>query len=248
MPFTEALFWIGITVVGTGLYILWDRHLRSLPGSIALIVAGAIAVAYSVYLHSHPNAPNPPVWIVLVAVTWLAIGWSVYDRHRFHRPVSPQHLTTGENAGLVQEPIRARTSDPTQEIAIAPPKQMTAALAEPSHQPPLSLNINDKTVVDVTPEYLISFFKDHVNVQAQRLLEPYIGQRMVVRDAEVIQVSESFPGRLMVSTNAHVDLRFKEDWRPRVLVLRKGSRITAIGEIKGVSFGSVDLENCELAS
>ena len=69
--------------MGTGLYILWERHLRSLPGSIALIVAGSLAVAYSVYVHGHPDAPNAPAWVVLLLVTWAVLGYLIYLRVKY---------------------------------------------------------------------------------------------------------------------------------------------------------------------
>ena len=53
MPYKEAIFWIGITVLGTGLS-LWlikrDKHHRQRAG-IVLIVIGAVGIAYSVIAH-----------------------------------------------------------------------------------------------------------------------------------------------------------------------------------------------------
>jgi hypothetical protein len=107
---------------------------------------------------------------------------------------------------------------------------------------------SDKAIVNVTPRDLIKFFDDHVNAQAKKLLQAYIGQWMIVPDAEVINIHDvDYGARSMVSTNANVVFTFNEDWKSRVLVLRKGAKITAVGQITGVMAGStVELENCEL--
>jgi hypothetical protein len=82
MPVNEALFWVGITMLGTGLYVVWDRHLKSLAWSALLIVLGGIAIVYSVYVHLRPASqlPLPPVWFYLLVLTWCAIGYDIYDR------------------------------------------------------------------------------------------------------------------------------------------------------------------------
>jgi hypothetical protein len=82
MPFGEALFWIGVTVAGTGAWILWERHVKSTVWSLIFTALGVLAVAYSVYLPSHPNAPNPPVWVILLLLTWGTFGWIIYDKKR----------------------------------------------------------------------------------------------------------------------------------------------------------------------
>jgi hypothetical protein len=87
MPFKEALFWVGLTVFGTGLYFLIDRteHNRWSAWSATLIGTGA--VAYSIYVQYHENALGLPVWFYLQCVTWLLIGLDVYGRH-FRRPAA----------------------------------------------------------------------------------------------------------------------------------------------------------------
>ena len=107
---------------------------------------------------------------------------------------------------------------------------------------------SDRPIVNESPDDLLKFFKDHTHIQAQKLLETYIGQWMVIRDVEVINVITLANGKLFVNANTNAALTFNEDWKPKVSVLRKGSRITAIGQIKGVlSTGSnLDLDNCEL--
>lgn len=82
MPIKEALFWIGLTVFGTGLYFMIDKakHLRWL--AIIVTVAGAAALGYSIYAHYSPDAPKLPVWLYLLSLTWLLVGADIYFRRR----------------------------------------------------------------------------------------------------------------------------------------------------------------------
>jgi hypothetical protein len=109
--------------------------------------------------------------------------------------------------------------------------------------------LGDRPIVNVSPDDLLKFFKDHVHVQAKKLLEAYIGQWMVIDGAEVRDVFELPTGKVLITLNdANACLTFNEDWKQRVSVLKKGSRIAAVGQINGViSAGTtVDLEPCEL--
>lgn len=81
MPFKEALFWVGITVFGTGLFFLVERGEQT-PVAIAFTVIGSLAIGYSVYAHYRPNGKTRlPVWTSLLLATWLFIGYDFYDRH-----------------------------------------------------------------------------------------------------------------------------------------------------------------------
>jgi hypothetical protein len=89
VPFNEALFWVGITVLGTGLYIFWDRHLKSPLWSLVLVVIGLGTVVYSVYIHSQPQALRPPIWLILLIPTWAALGYAIYVRARRGQSLGP---------------------------------------------------------------------------------------------------------------------------------------------------------------
>jgi hypothetical protein len=61
-------------------------------------------------------------------------------------------------------------------------------------------DIEERIVVDVTPAYLIGLFKIHTDVQAQRLVEPYLGTWLTV----------SGPlGEVMNSTSDTAQVRFE---------------------------------------
>jgi hypothetical protein len=82
MPFKEALFWVGLTVLGTGLFFIVEGGSQQMPLAIAFTVVGVAAVAYSVYAHDNPDKKlRPPVWMALLLCTWLLVGYDIYDRN-----------------------------------------------------------------------------------------------------------------------------------------------------------------------
>ena len=130
-----------------------------------------------------------------------------------------------------------------------------------SAPPPTRVNINptDRRIcVDVSADYLLKLFEDHTEIQADKLFAPYIDQWMMIRDAEIADISKpfqyvkildtSFRGRLGVTlaSKHKTYLYFNSDWEKRVSVLRRGSKITVIGQIKSAALSHVTLENCEI--
>lgn len=106
--------------------------------------------------------------------------------------------------------------------------------------------VGSRIVVDVTPEYLTGLFSQHLNVQAKRLIEPYIGKWMKLSgplgDVYFNQVTfaHSLFGR------ATVFMYPSEGFIDRCSVLLRGTHIEVIGRIKDVDVLAVHLENCEL--
>jgi len=101
--------------------------------------------------------------------------------------------------------------------------------------------------VDVSPEYLISFFADDTYIQAEKRLESYIGHWIPVRDVEVVDISQSTTATLYVTTKNAVLLTFNVEWKSRLSVLRKGTKINVNGQIDSVSqFNILHLRNCEI--
>lgn len=80
MPVREALFWMGLTVFGTGLYFTVEKENVRLPYAIVLIVVGLAGVVYSVLRHHYPDRKLPAIraWIPLLVMTWAAFAYNVY--------------------------------------------------------------------------------------------------------------------------------------------------------------------------
>src|SRR5215472_10772254 len=84
MAFKEAMFWLGMTILGAGLYFVFEVDKRA--GGVAFILLGLIVSGYSVYRHHYPDAPKRP-WLALgIVLTWIAIGYDFYDRHSMPPP------------------------------------------------------------------------------------------------------------------------------------------------------------------
>jgi hypothetical protein len=94
MPVNDALFWIGLTLFGTGSYfVLEGRRSRFV---ICVTIIGVIATGYPIYTYYHPKmAISIPVWIYLLILTWLFVAYDVYLR--FRNSSDPQSTSTSIN-------------------------------------------------------------------------------------------------------------------------------------------------------
>lgn len=93
MPFNEALFWFGIAALGVGPFFIFEGGMKQMYG-IGLTVIGALACAYSVYRHYHPEAVRPiPLWMILWVLTWALLGYDIYLRRSQSLPVAGISIT-----------------------------------------------------------------------------------------------------------------------------------------------------------
>src|ERR1039458_9215339 len=78
MHFNEALFWTALTAFGTGLYFVMEASKKWIAWGV--MVLGAGGMVYSVYRNYRTDSLGLPIWIYLLAVTWILVGSDVYDR------------------------------------------------------------------------------------------------------------------------------------------------------------------------
>jgi hypothetical protein len=110
-----------------------------------------------------------------------------------------------------------------------------------------------RTLVGVTPEYLTELFDEHTSIQAEKLIEAFIGKWMRL-SGPVGNVSAIGEDAVSVSLKSEtfehpvVFLRFygKCTIENQLRVLKKGDEITVIGQIREVTSMWIELENCEL--
>lgn len=105
----------------------------------------------------------------------------------------------------------------------------------------------------VTCKSLTGLFEQHMTIEANRLIEAYIGKWMrisgTLRDIAEPRSSGTVAAHLQVGPGPAVDLAsltFDKGWVGRLSMLQKGSEITAVGQISRVSPLYVDLDHCEL--
>jgi hypothetical protein len=105
---------------------------------------------------------------------------------------------------------------------------------------------------NVTPERLLSFFEENTAINATELTKRYIGQWMpVTGDLRNVtaygQVSfEKKATPLTWSDYADILCHFREDKIGNLKILKRGDKITVIGQIGRIGKLDLELYNCEL--
>jgi hypothetical protein len=126
------------------------------------------------------------------------------------------------------------------------------AIAQPQPQATSA----ERIIVDVEPQYLIKLFDAHTDVQAKKLVEAYIGKWLVVSGEVVNVIGGEDEWSVFIKLHPNdpkdfntyiVGMYFREKkWIDRIAVLRRGDKITAVGQIEAVDVFSIRLNNCEL--
>jgi hypothetical protein len=107
----------------------------------------------------------------------------------------------------------------------------------------------DRTILDVTPEFLVGLFADKLAIQGNKLVAPFLNNWIYVSGplgdvmgARPLQVTFAFdPARRF-----HIYMYFDASWADRLAVLQPGQHITVLGRIRDASIVGVDLADCEL--
>jgi len=101
---------------------------------------------------------------------------------------------------------------------------------------------------EITPKYLIDQFSKHTAMRAEEIIAPHIGRWMpvsgIVRNVDKLG-SKNFYVQLDVDS-VLVGLTFGSIWKDKVVLLRKGDRISVRGKFERASSINVSLEECEL--
>lgn len=110
-----------------------------------------------------------------------------------------------------------------------------------------------KIIVDVTPAYLLDFYRNHLSVQADQLAKVYLGKWMKITGQfdDVSKCNDSYfkvslgrPFTLIGGQPVHAF--FKKEWADSLSVLPRGKNITLLGKIRKVEPLGVCLDDCEL--
>lgn len=113
-------------------------------------------------------------------------------------------------------------------------------------QPP-----SERIFVNVGPEYLSKFFLQHTDIQAARLIEPYIGKWMkvlgVVKDVSKVTKETVVVMERSSETDSLIVFAYFSDpkWVERVVLLRRDDVLVVIGRISRVTLTSIYLNFCE---
>jgi len=110
----------------------------------------------------------------------------------------------------------------------------------------------ERVTTQRTPEDLWELFASLTDMQATRVIEPFIGQWMEISgpvdsvgnwDGHFAQVTLNRPK----DPYHHIFFMFRsEGWVPRLATLATGDRLTIRGEIERIDRISIQLTNCEI--
>lgn len=107
------------------------------------------------------------------------------------------------------------------------------------------------TLLNMAPEGLAAYFKDHTEVQAKGLVAPYLGEWIqVTREVSDVVVRPLYYVVSMGSSTAqgrvHVIARFGRKWVPHLRRLRKGEPVTVVGRVESVGQFVVVLKDSQI--
>lgn len=139
----------------------------------------------------------------------------------------------------------AKAPTPGSTVVPAPSTPVTPAMKTPG----------DRVIVNVNPDYLVGFFRQHTTAQAQQLAAVYMGKWMNLSGSvrNVIPLGEDKSRRILVHINTNRDdflivtAAFTEPrWMDRASTLRRGDRIIVLGKIRDIDSLRMTLYDCEL--
>jgi hypothetical protein len=111
----------------------------------------------------------------------------------------------------------------------------------------------ERVIVDVTVEYLARLCKGHTTFQAEQLIKPYLDKWLKVSGI-IGDFGQRASSEMELSfQEIGPSMWFDEEWHDRISVLKRGDRITVMGQIKAVrpllvnpALAYVRLDHCEI--
>jgi hypothetical protein len=121
----------------------------------------------------------------------------------------------------------------------------------------------ERIVANVTPQDLVRVCIDHLDHQAQTLIQPFIGKWLKVTGpifdiGPIFNVSTDqggwFVSVLLTKTteneadghDTQIILYSQPQWKDRLSILSRNQNVNVLGQIKKVSWIGIQLEDCEL--
>ncbi|PYK44494.1 MAG: hypothetical protein DME53_08010 [Verrucomicrobia bacterium] len=113
----------------------------------------------------------------------------------------------------------------------------------------------DREFVRITPDDLMNMCRNHMDIEAQRLIRPYIGKWMEVA-GRIHNVRSSSENSAQVTFDRPIGPEIRDfymyfrdpKWIDRLVVLRRGAELVVAGRITEISAICVTLDDCEIMS
>ncbi len=137
---------------------------------------------------------------------------------------------------------------------------ITQSVPTANTSPPSVAVHEERTLLDVKPEYLLGFFKKYTNAEAHKLVETYIGKWLKISGiVDDVYSGKGYDGAyVLIRTDKSDFLKsglfpvimgatFNEQrWINRALVLRRGETVTVFGRITKIEETGFMLDKCEI--
>lgn len=105
---------------------------------------------------------------------------------------------------------------------------------------------NPRTYATISPESLVDLCRSHTEYQAMYVVQPHIGTWLSVHDVVVEVNRSSEVCKVYVDSLEIQYMEFSQQhWHERLLILRSGDGIDAVGRIVTVSGDGIILGDCE---
>jgi len=140
------------------------------------------------------------------------------------------------------------------DVKTAPVKEMKAQFDSVfypfmTYQPP-----TERILTDKSPQELTDFFRNFIDVQAQKLIEPFLGKwlKIVGPVTDASHYKDSFWQVFIYVEDKHssfgiqISLLFADTWTERLSLITHGTTISTIGRINKVGKTGIELHACEL--
>ncbi|MDT5063040.1 MAG: hypothetical protein QOH63_3499 [Acidobacteriota bacterium] len=139
--------------------------------------------------------------------------------------------------GISKHQRRAIIPNAAQPEAVETETQESEALAS-----------TERIIVNVMPEYLMSFYHEHTGIQAEKLFAAYKGKWIkVAGKLGDVRASEDYSTvAFEYGSPETIIMFFYEEWTERLSILRRGDSITVLGQIEKGDAYTLTLDNCEL--
>ncbi len=178
---------------------------------------------------------NPWVMPSILAASLVVSGFFHFLAARTLRPLSRSNNEVKEAPiNKVKETPKETPKDIPKET---PPEQAT------------STQISDGRTIDSDDfQYLRSCFEGRTEIEAERLVQPYLGKWVRVSGTVANVVGGGDRASFTVTLeNKYAFFNFREDrWRSRLEVLRQGAHISLLGRITSIHSWKIDIDDCEL--
>ena len=170
-------------------------------------------------------------YIFAVGCVTGAIAIGILAPRRFEAEKENERLKDALDE-LNQEASRARSRNTRELLPVVVPESVPAIV---------------RSETAVTPQYLVSLFRDRTELQAQTLVKDYRGRELqVTGKIKSVDTTVYLGIRVTIEHEPSILAYFDDAWTERLSALHTGDLISVTGKVEMVGVGVVSLSKCEI--